>query len=130
MVQVVPHAAALKERRINVVAVSFGNPYWARAWLNETGAPFPVWLDPERQSYELLGLGRSFWHSWGPRQLWYYARAVLKGAEMHEYRGDTLQLGGDMIVDRTGRIRYLYRSQASTDRPPVAELLKILHKLD
>ena len=89
----------------------------------------PSGLIPERNSYQLLGLERSFWNSWGPRQLWYYARAVLRGQELSEYRGDTLQMGGNLIVDRTGRIRYLYRSRASTDRPAVTDLLDILHQL-
>ena len=129
MAQVVPLYAQLQERRINIVAVSFGTARWANAWLATTQVPFPIWLDIERQSYYSYSLGRSFWNSWGPRQLWFYLQAMRQGESLQPYRGDTQQMGGNLIVDRSGIVRYLYRSQSSTDRPSVAALLSELDKL-
>ena len=44
--------------------ISFGAEHWARAWLQETGSPFPLLLDPERATYRTYGLGSSFIRVW------------------------------------------------------------------
>jgi len=36
---------------------------------------------------------------------------------------DTLQLGGDFVVGRDGRLVYVYRSKGPADRPPVDDLI-------
>jgi len=127
--QVVPLHAELDALGVNVVAISFGIEYWARAWLQETNSPFPVLLDPEKSSYAAYGLERSFWRSWGPRTLLYYARAVLRGQKLHGNRGDTDQLGGNFIVDAGGIVRFAYESRDPTDRPSIERLLSVLRAL-
>lgn len=129
MAQVVPLQAELDALDVNVVAISFGTEYWARMWLQETNAPFPVLLDPAKSSYAAFGLESSFWRSWGPRTLLYYANAVLHGQKLLGNRGDTEQLGGNFIVDANGIIRYAYASRNPTDRPTVEALMSALRKL-
>ncbi|MEW5941391.1 MAG: AhpC/TSA family protein, partial [Chloroflexota bacterium] len=41
-------------------------------------------------------------------------------------QGDSGQLGGDVIVDSAGRIRFIHRSHDPTDRPDVSTLLAAL----
>jgi hypothetical protein len=38
-------------------------------------------------------------------------------------------LGGDFIVDSQGKVRLVYRSHDPTDRPPVEDILAILHSI-
>jgi hypothetical protein len=42
---------------------------------------------------------------------------------------DVLQLGGDFILDREGRLAYAYRSADPTDRPAVEVLLRAVQLL-
>ncbi len=124
MAQVVPHTAEIEAQNTRIVAVSFGTEYWARAGQKTTGAQFPIWLDPHTQTYDAYGMTRSRWASWGPKNLWYYARAWARGDEIHEGTGeDTNQLGGDFVVDNKGIIRFAYPSKDPTDRPSVSALL-------
>ncbi|MEZ4659790.1 MAG: peroxiredoxin-like family protein [Caldilineaceae bacterium] len=125
-----PLHAELDAMGVNIVAISFGIEYWARAWLQETNAPFPVLLDPEKAAYAAYGLESSFWRSWGPRTLLYYAKALLRGQKLLGNRGDSEQLGGNFIVDAKGVVRFAYASRDPTDRPSVDRLLLTLRRLN
>ena len=41
---------------------------------------------------------------------------------------DTRQLGGDVVVDRDGRLAYLFRSSEPDDRPAVDELVDAIRR--
>ena len=109
---------------MNVVTISFGTTYWANVWLSETRSPFLLLLDQTHEVYRQFGLERSVWRSWGPKNLWYYASAVLRGEKLKEKRGDTNQLGGDFVVDQNGILRMSYLSQDPTDRPSIEAILQ------
>ena len=129
MAQVVPFADEINRLNTDIVAVSFGTPYWANAWLEETQAPFPIWLDPEKETYDLYGMTSSALQAWGPKNLWFYAKALMRGKQLKEHRGDTDQMGGNFIVDKNGIVRFAYPSKNPTDRPEVAQLLDTLKGL-
>ncbi|MEZ4711047.1 MAG: peroxiredoxin-like family protein [Caldilineaceae bacterium] len=124
-----PLHAELDAMGVNIVAISFGIAYWARMWLQETNAPFPILLDPEQTAYTAYGLERSFWRSWGPRTLLYYAKAILRGQKLLGNRGDSEQLGGNFIVDANGIVRFAYASREPTDRPSIDTLMSALRRL-
>lgn len=125
-----PFSAEIKSLNTNIVAVSFGTPQWVDGWLQVTGADFPVWLDPNKQSYEKYGLTSSASAAWGPKNLWYYAKALARGEKLQGNRGDTSQLGGNFIVDRNGIVRFAYPSKDPTDRPPIEKLISTLHQIN
>lgn len=108
---------------VQVLVISFGAEFWARAWLQETESPFPLLLDPERSVYRSYGLERSFVRVWSPKVMWHYTRRVLSGQKLQSIQGDPHQLGGDFVVDAAGVIRLAHRSKDPVDRPPVEALL-------
>ena len=113
-----------------MVTISFGAEMWVKVWQEETQAPFPLLLDQERVAYQAYGLERSMWQAWGPRNIWYYVKAVLGGRKMISSHGDdTGQMGGDFIIDAEGVLRYAHPSHNPTDRPLVSELLGVLADL-
>ncbi len=120
---------AFRRLDAQVLIISFGADHWARAWLQETGSPFPLLLDPERATYQAYGLGSSFIRVWSPKVMWHYLKLVLAGDHLRPVQGDPHQLGGDFIVDAAGIIRLAYRSHDPVDRPPVEMLLAKLRKL-
>jgi peroxiredoxin len=128
--QVVAHNADIQATQTHVVTVSFGADHWARAWLQETQSPFPFLVDPERVAYSAYGLESSVFSSWSPANLWYYAKAVLKGRETFGRRGNPHQLGGDFIIDRQGIIRLAHPSRDPTDRPTMHRLLATLRNIE
>ncbi|MCG2784743.1 MAG: AhpC/TSA family protein [Anaerolineae bacterium] len=113
-----------------VFVISFGTLPAVQAWMKETCTTFTVLLDRERTVYTAYRLERSRLRAFSPRTLWLYATRHLRGKQLHSSHGDdTSQLGGDFIVDKTGILRLSYPSHDPVDRPPVADLLKILGNL-
>ena len=95
--------------------------------LRDLDVPFPVLVDLEREAYEAWGLHRSSVAGvWLDPRVWArYAALLLHGSPLLRFGGDTLQLGGDFVVDSEGRVTYA-RPQVRDDRPPVGELVKEL----
>ncbi|MEZ5102754.1 MAG: AhpC/TSA family protein [Thermoleophilia bacterium] len=89
--------------------------------------PYPVLTDPARSSYRAWGLGRgSVAGIWLDPRVWArYARLLARGERLRAPGSDTLQLGGDFVVDAAGRITYA-RPQERDDRPPVSQLVRAL----
>ncbi len=129
MAQLRQYAGVFKQSNTQVLIISFGTDYWARLWLQETGSPFPLLLDPQRSLYRAYSLERSLLRSWNLRTIGFYARALLSGSAWRGIQGDSSQLGGDFVVDADGLIRLAYRSHDPTDRPSVRELLSVLRQL-
>lgn len=130
MAQVVPYSAEIASLNTKIVAVSFGTPYWAGAWKKTTGAPFPIWLDPDKHSYPIYGMERSIRASYSPKTIWFYIKALARGEKMQKSQGSEDQLGGNFIVDKHGIVRFAYASKDPTDRPPIEKLISVLHTLD
>ena len=126
MAQVVSHHAQIEAANTDVITISFGTPYWSQVWLQETQSPFPFLVDLERAAYRAYGLESSVLRSWGPANLWYYAKAAMQKRATFGKRGDTSQLGGDFIIDPRGRIQLAHPSHDPTDRPAMDEILSVL----
>jgi hypothetical protein len=64
-----------------------------------------------------------------PRTLLAAARLVWRAKRLYRPIGDILQVGGDVVVDRAGIVRYAHSSEDPTDRPEAAELLRLIADL-
>ncbi len=95
--------------------------------LHGLDVPYPLLVDPERLAYRAWGLERgSLLRIWGDPLVWLrYARELAHGVHLRRPGWDTLQLGGDFVVDRAGTVVYS-RPQRGDDRPPVGELGRAL----
>lgn len=97
--------------------------------LADMAVPWPVLVDLDRGAYRAWGLGRArLADIWLSPALWArYARLLAGGERLRRLGRDTLQLGGDFVVDPGGRIAYA-RPQRRDDRPPVGVLLIALER--
>jgi len=111
----------------SVAVVTFSAPDRLEAYRRGFGLPFPVLADPDRRVYRAYGFDRGDpWRVWGPATLARYARLLARGRRLARPTEDLLQLGGDVIVDRRGRVAYLHRGRSPAERPTVAELAEAL----
>lgn len=126
--KVVRARARLDAARATAVFVVHDDPAAVRdVLLSGLDVPFPLAVDADLAAYRAWGLGRLPWASvWlDPKVYAQYAR-LLAGGERVRGRGrDLLQMGGDFVVGRDGRLAYA-RPQRRDDRPPVGELLKVV----
>lgn len=83
--------------------------------------------DPELSVYHAYGMGRySPLAAYGPKIVWQYLKWMIEGKPINLPHGDTLQRGGDFVVDRKGRLTLSYVGSDQSERPPVAEILRSL----
>lgn len=119
----------LRERerlRVEVVVVSFAAPPALRAYEEGFGLEGSRLLsDPDRRSYAAFGFDRgSVARVWLDPRVWLrYAELLARGRRPAPPEEDTLQLGGDVLVDPAGRVRWIHRSTGPADRPSIAAVL-------
>jgi peroxiredoxin len=113
-----------------VFVISFGTLPAVQQWLKETCGNFTVLLDRERSVYQAYQLEQSKLRSRSPRTIWLYFTRWVQGQKFHDSHGDdTSQLGGDFIIDMSGKLRFIYPSHDPADRPSVEKLLAVLKDL-
>ncbi len=124
-----------RTRGANVVAIGQGTGAEAARIARMLKVAVPCYGDPDHAAYRALGLGRTglFGLTLAPfladpvgsfRNL---AQADLRAAATPH--SDVFRLGGALVADRAGRIRFLYRSQSTTDAPGTDALLAALDAL-
>jgi len=85
--------------------------------------PFPVLTDPDRAVYSMFGFVRGRIRDvWSLATISGYVRLLREGRRMRRPTEDTLQLGGDAVIGRDGRLLYIARPPGPTERPPVDDL--------
>ena len=119
--------SSLAELNTDILLVSF-EPLERIAWyLEEADFSWPALSDEDRTLYRAYGLERTtFVRAWlSPRTVWHYLRAALRGQRIRRPAADSLQLGGDVLIDPAGIVRFIHRSSEPADRPTVERLKTI-----
>ena len=118
--------------RIRVVVVAFAQRESLRGYQHRQRLDgLLVLSDPDRHAYRAFGFGRgTVLRVWLDPRVWArYAQLVRRGRRPEPANEDTLQLGGDALLDAEGRIAWIYRSRGPEDRPSVARIQAALNDL-
>jgi len=125
-------AQHIDELRGSVACVTFAKPPLIKAFEREMDLPLPIFGDPERHAYRAMGFERASWRRvWLEPRVWArYAVLLSRGRRAKPVDQDTQQLGGDVVLDREGRITWIYRSDGPEDRPPVERVLAAMREAE
>ena len=87
-----------------------------------------MYLDRERNFYQKFSLPKSMKQVWTIKSMTHYAEYVRQGRKFFnsEEGDDPHQLGGDFVVNKSGVLRFIYRSKSPMDRPALDDLLAVL----
>ena len=118
-----------RRRGANVVAIGQGTGEEAARIARMLKLEFACYGDPEHRAYRALELERTgaFGLTLAPflddplGALRNLAQADLRAAA--NPRSDVYRLGGALVADRAGEIRFLYRSRSTTDVPETDAIL-------
>ena len=127
LVQVAKAIDRFKEANCGVVVVSQGKPQILAHFEKKNALPFPTLGDPERVAYKAFGLERTWFFTFmKPWILWQYVVRIFTGTpvRMPYLSEDVMQLGGDFLLDQTGKVLWSFKSKDPTRRPSVEEMLK------
>ena len=130
MAQLCHHKDELEQLNVRVLLVSFSSMKYARLWISEVCSIFCLLIDREKRVYNLYGLGSSLLRTWNLKTVWSYVKLMRAGRIWQGIQGDSAQMGGDFVIDTGGVVRFAYRSEDPTDRPPVEMLMQVLRDLE
>ncbi|MEZ5167938.1 MAG: AhpC/TSA family protein [Acidimicrobiales bacterium] len=109
-----------------MILVMFGSAATVATYRREHPLPITILRDPDRSAYRRFGLGRgAFSRVWGWRSARAYSSLLRSGGwrGLRRPRDDTRQLGGDFVIDGTGRLAWGHWGAGPDDRPAVATLV-------
>lgn len=90
--------------------------------------PGPIWVDPERTSYDALGFAHGLGSTMRAQVLRNALRARRAGFDQRSVEGAPMQQGGVLVVLPGGAIAYRYRSAAAGDHPEVEAVIDALER--
>ena len=111
---------------VRVLTVTFESSGSARIYAEETESPWPVLVDGGRTLYRTYGFDRSkLRHLFGWSTMTTYFREALVGRWPRWPVSDTVQQGGDILIDPDGIVRFLYVGSGPGDRSDIDEIVEI-----
>ena len=114
----------LARREIQPLVVTFEGPEEAREYLDETGLIWPLLVDTDRRLYRAYGMRKArLRHLWGFATMRAYGGEALRGRIPRIPRADTVQQGGNVLIDPAGVVRFHHVGSGPADRPTVATVL-------
>ncbi|MEZ5330468.1 MAG: AhpC/TSA family protein [Thermoanaerobaculia bacterium] len=128
------HLIAVRDRLddlagTTVAAVTFAGVDRLAAHRAHLDLPFPLLADPERAVYRRFGLERApLRRIYNPGTLKLYGQLLRRGRRLRRPVDDTRQLGGDFVIDSTGRLAAAFRPRSPDDRPDIDELVAVTRR--
>ena len=117
---------------VDVVMMTFTEPEHLASYQQRHDlASLSIVVDPDRAAYRTFGLGRgSIPRVWGLRAAKRYIEIFRSQGFSRPGRAteDTLQLGGDFIINPQGTLIYGFWGDGPDDRPSTEALLDALGK--
>lgn len=115
---------------VDVVVVTFTKERNLKGYQRRFATPFTVVTDQDRDLYRTMGFARGrVWRVWGLQAAKRYQQLLRSGhrlerAAINSSGEDTLQLGGNIIVDSSGTVAWQYLGAGPDDRPSVDEIIQ------
>lgn len=120
----------------SIIVIGCGTKALINHWKTETECPFPVFADPSRKLYRILGMSMSL--NIGPRRPGYMKeisppawlieqfRQMAKTKGMKKWKsGNWLQVGGEFLF-QDGQVIWCHRMKNYRDHVEVPVLKKVL----
>jgi hypothetical protein len=110
---------------LHVAVVTFTDQPYLSQYRQQLGIDFAFVSDPRKRAYEAFGFRRApWWKVWGPQGILAWLRAMRSGQHgVRRPNEDTLQLGGDVVIDAAARVVAIFRPTGSHDRPSIETLI-------
>lgn len=90
--------------------------------------PGSLLIDRDKAVYRAWGMGRTTLRAsvLSPSLSWRYLALLLRGERFLGFAPDMFQLGGDLVLDRGGRVVFRHLMRDNGDRAPGPALLRAL----
>lgn len=110
-----------------IAAIGMGIAEMAADFREKQNVGFPLLVDRTKQTYRALQMKRgSAWDVLGPQNWVRFAKGVVTGHGVDKPKQDPMQMGGVIVAEKGGTVRYTFRASAAADTPPIDEVLGAL----
>lgn len=113
---------------MRVLVVSFASMEAAKVWLEQTGSTSNTVLDRPRKVYKTFGLGSSYAKVMKFSILLQYSEFGRVNRNFPDIPPrlleDIYQMGGDFLLDDTGKVLLCHTCKTPLDRPSVTDILQ------
>lgn len=108
-----------------LAAIGMGIPEMAADFREKQNVGFPLLVDRTKETYRALEMNRgNLWDVAGPQNWLRFAQGLLRGhGNALKPKQDALQMGGVIVAEPGGKVRYVFRSSAAAENPTVDEVL-------
>ena len=121
MLQLQEAREELERLEVQTLVVTFEGREAAREYLDETGLDWPLLVDTDRRLYRAYYMEKArLRHLWGFATIRAYGREALRGRFPRMPRADSVQQGGNVLIDPAGIVRFHHVGSGPADRPTVA----------
>lgn len=104
-----------------------GIPEMAADFREKQNVRFPLLLDRTKQTYRALDMKKgSTWDVLGPKNWPRFVKGIVTGHGADKPKQDPMQMGGVIVAEEGGQVRYTFRASAAADTPPLDEVLDAL----
>ena len=118
------HEEEFTAKGARLAAIGMGIPEMAADFREKQDVRFPLLVDRTKETYRALEMKRgNLWDVAGPKNWLRYAKGIATGHGVAKPQQDPLQMGGVIVAERGGGVRYVFRSSAAAENPPVDEVL-------
>jgi len=125
------HIDKFEQANCRVLFVSYTDPdkrlhrLWIEDWCKTytEGKNAMLLLDPTKSVYQSWAIPSSVAAAFGPRNLWYYTKAICcRGQRKLAIQGEAGQLGADFVLGPGGIIKLRHYCKDPTDRVAVSKI--------
>ena len=117
-----------EKKDADLVVIGSGDPVHFKEFREKTGYDGLLFTDPSLASFGAFGFSKGLMGFMSITSLSKAASALKQGHRQGSIQGSTLQLGGAIVVDSSGTVRYFFAGRKAGDHPDVDDLLKALDK--
>lgn len=129
MAQLRQEQQAIGEMGLDILVITFEELWVAKLYAEEVQLPWPLLLDANRGLYRRYRMEQaSLGTVMGPFLWWGYIKLLLRGRRLKAPTGDIRQLGGDVLLDPGGIIRFHHVMQTPLDRPALKVIFDVVRE--
>ena len=111
------------------MTIGSGRADQAAAFREDFELDFTVLSDQERQSYQTADLNRGVGRAIGLKAVGYIVGSLARGNTARAPQGDTLQLGGALVISKEGDVLLTHREAFTGDHVSIDALLEVLSEV-
>lgn len=110
-------------KNLNLAVIGSGDTRHFKDFRRITGYEGLLFSDPSLSTFTFLGFSKGVAGFMSVSSIFKAASALKEGHRQGSVQGSTMQLGGTIVIDVSGAVRYFFSGKKTGDHPKIKELL-------